>query len=113
VGVSLTVPWPVNATEHDKFTVPVNPPAGAMVIVVVPEPPGDATLSEFGLKVTVNGNTVAKLKLAFTVCAGDPESLTLNTKIVLFTTSVGVPLTMPDELSAKPLGSVPEKSVHE
>jgi hypothetical protein len=70
-------------------------------------------LSESGLKVTVNGNTVVKLKLAFAVCAGEPESVTLNTRSVLFTTVVGVPLTTPvAELKANPLGSVPEESVH-
>jgi hypothetical protein len=41
------------------------------------------------------------------------KSVTLNVREVAFTATVGVPLIRPDEeLSVKPLGNVPDVSVH-
>jgi hypothetical protein len=58
--------------------------------------------------VMVNGAAVmVKLKLAFAVCAGEPESVTLKPRVVLVG-AAGVPAIVPvDALSDRPVGSVP------
>lgn len=61
--------------------------------------------------VSVAGEIVS-VRFTFIVCAGEPESVTLNVSGVAFTATVGVPLIKPaDEFSARPPGKVPEMSV--
>src|SRR5260370_12469072 len=52
---------------------------------------------------------MVRVKLAFAVCAGEPESVTLKPSGVLLTWAVGVPLICPvAAFRLKPLGRVPE-----
>ena len=53
------------------------------------------------------------IKLILAVCTGELESVALNVRGVAFTAVVGVPLINPlDEFTVKPVGKVPEASVH-
>jgi hypothetical protein len=95
------------------LTVPVDPLTGVIVTVVLIDPPGEEMLSALAPNVTVKGNTVVRVRLAFAVCGGELESVTLNVSTALLTAAVGMPLISPvDEFSVKPPGNVPEVSVH-
>lgn len=77
------------------------------------DPPEEEMLNALAPNVTVKGNTVVSVRLAFAVWGGELESATLNTRAVLFTAPVGIPVIKPvDEFSAKPTGKVPEASAH-
>ena len=70
----------------------------------------------FGSDVVVipnGGLLIVSVKLALAVCAGDPESVTLNVSGVAFAAAVGVPLIWPvAAFKLKPLGRVPEVNCH-
>jgi hypothetical protein len=53
VGGSVAAPAPLYVTEQVKLTVPVKPATGVSVTAVLPDPPGDATVSAFVPKPTV------------------------------------------------------------
>jgi len=53
------------------------------------------------------------VRLALAVCAGEPESVTLNATTAALAAAVGVPLIKPvNEFRARPAGSVPEATAH-
>jgi hypothetical protein len=53
------------------------------------------------------------VRLTLAVCAGDPASVTLNDSETAFAVAAGVPLITPvEEFNDKPLGNVPDVSVH-
>jgi hypothetical protein len=84
---------PPVAVNTCEYVVPTWPIANDAVVIV-----------------SVAGEVVS-VRLAFTVCAGELESVTLNVKAVALTAAVGAPLIKPvNELSVKPLGNDPEMS---
>ncbi len=54
------------------------------------------------------GGMMVRLRFAVAFCAGEPVSVTLKVNGVALTASVGVPEMVPDALSVRPVGSVPE-----
>lgn len=56
---------------------------------------------------------IVSVRLTLAVWAGEPESVAVNVRGVILAAAVGVPLIKPlDEFRFKPLGNVPEVSVH-
>lgn len=57
---------------------------------------------------------MVSVTLTLAVCAGEPESLTVNISGVMLAAVLGVPLINPvDEFNVKPPVSVPDVSAHE
>ena len=57
------------------------------------------------------GGVMVNVRFVVAICAGEPESVTLNVSATFVIAAVGVPLTCPvDVFSVKPAGSEPAVS---
>ena len=116
VGVPLIKP-------ADEFSVRPPGKVPEMSVQVYGEaPPAAVSVCEYdaptwpfasdAVVIISDAEEIVSVRLAFIVCAGELESVTLNVNAVALTAAVGVPLIKPvNEFSARPPGNVPETRV--